>query len=403
MAEEMMAGLRCTGCGAHYAADAPRSLCPKCGCPLQVRYDMERIRKTVSPKELAGREHSLWRYRELLPGPYAQRVTMGEGMTPVVRLTHLERSFGIDGLYVKNEAENPTGSFKDRGASVALTMYRALGVERIVLLSSGNAAGSWALYGNRAGVDVHVILHDDAILQAKLDLLASGAETEIFHGGKATGMLLVDRKAEEGYFSVQAFREPYRQEGKKTMGIELAEQFGWRMPEVIIFPTGGGHGVVSLWKAALELRELGWLQGPMPRIFAAQLDGCAPVVRAIEEGTDAVRPWESVDVIACGLRTGNPFASEVILRSLRESSGGAIPVAMSDVRLLMLRSAREEGLALSPEGAVALGAARRLRESGEVHEGERVVVFNTASAHRYSEIWQEVCRAEGDLRPAGGQ
>ncbi len=391
----LMDGLRCTGCGAEYTPDRPRSLCESCGAPLQVRYDLDRVRRTMSPKDVATRERSLWRYRELLPGPYEERVTLGEGMTPLVPLPRLGRAFGLDELYVKNEAENPTGSFKDRGASVALTMYKALGVPSIVLLSSGNAAGSWALYGRRAGIEVHVILHDDAILQAKLDLIAAGAATETFHGGKAQGMKLLDRRVEEGCFSVQAFHEPYRQEGKKTMGLELAEQFSWRMPEVIIFPTGGGHGVVSLWKAATELRDLGWLEGNMPRIYAAQMDGCAPVARAIDEGTPTVRPWETVDVIPCGLRTPNPFASDLILRALRESGGGAVAARMDDVRSLLLRTAREEGLTLSPEGAVALDAARQLAERGELQGGERVVVFNTASAHRYTETWREICDSAG--------
>ena len=362
--------LECSACGTRHEADRPQNLC-SCGAPLLARYDLGAV--AVTPGVIAGRPRGLWRWAELLPvRDPAHRVTLGEGDTPLLPVS--------GGVLVKDEGLNPTGSFKARGAAVGVSRARELGATHVALPTNGNAGAAWAAYGRRAGLGVTVAVPAAAPAVTRAEAVATGADVTVVDGliGDA-GRLVGSLAAERGWFDVSTLKEPYRVEGKKTMGLELAEQLGWRAPEVVVYPTGGGVGLIGIAKAFAELRELGWLTGPPTRFVVAQSTGCAPVVRAFEAGADTVAAEPDPHTVAYGITVAGPLGGPQLLRALRESGGTAVAVDDADALATRDACARTDGLLLSPEGAVALHAARRLAAEGWTRPGEQVVVLNTGS------------------------
>jgi len=363
--------LECSACADRYEADRLQNLC-RCGHPLLARYDLAAV--AVTPAEVAARRPGLWRWAELLPvRDPGHRISLGEGDTPLLDLG--------GGVFVKDEGLNPTGSFKARGAAVGASRARELGARHVALPTNGNAGAAWSAYGRRAGLAVTVAVPADAPTVTRSEALATGAGTAVVDGqiGDAGAMVARAVAARDGWFDVSTLKEPYRVEGKKTMGLEIAEQLGWRAPDVVVYPTGGGVGLIGIAKAFAELRELGWLTGPATRFVAAQSSGCAPVVRAFEAGAETTEPWPQPRTVAYGITVAAPLGGPQLLRILRGSGGTA--VAVDDVDALSTRAgcAAAEGVLLSPEGAVALHAARMLAAQGWVTPADRVVVLNTGS------------------------
>ncbi len=382
--------LECTHCGRRYSADELHTVCPNCGKVLFARYDLERARKDFSKQDLAGREWTMWRWRELMPvRDEANIVTLGEGMTPLLHLKRLGQANGSDRLFVKEEGLNPTGSFKARGQSAAVSRAKELGVKTIALPSAGNAAGAAAAYGAAAGMQTYVFMPQDAPAINKIESVICGAHVYLVNGliGDA-GKIVRELGTARSWFDVSTLKEPYRAEGKKTMGLELAEQFGWDLPEAIIYPTGGGTGIIGMWKAFEELEQLGWIGARRPKMISVQASGCAPVVRALKEGNATAEPWPNAQTIAAGLRVPYPFADYLILRSVRESGGTAIAVSDKEIRAAMDEWARLEGMFVSPESAATHAAYKRLAASRFLKADERVVLFNTGSGLKYPELVQ---------------
>jgi threonine synthase len=376
-------GLRCARCDRPHAARELHGLCA-CGGPLLVDYDLEGVQRAVDRAAIAARAPTMWRYRELLPvEDAASVVSLGEGLTPLLPLPRLGRAIGLPDLWVKDDGASPTGSFKARGAACGVSMARTLGVRDLALPTAGNAGGAWAAYGAAAGLRVHVAMPADAPRANRLDVLAYGADLTLVDGLISdAGRLIVRRCAEQGWFDAGTLREPYRIEGKKTLGLEIAEQLGWRAPAAIVYPAGGGVGLIGIWLAFAALRALGWVDGEPPRLAIVQASGCAPLVEAWERGEPESRPWAGAQTIAAGLRVPKALGDFLVLRALRETGGTA--VAVPDAALLeAMRDLGAEGLLASPEGAATLAGARVLRERGDLADGERVVLVNTGTGLKY--------------------
>ncbi len=377
--------LECPACGARRDAAGLPTVCEACGSPWLVRY-ARRLAPDLRAA-LAGRAspHGMWRYREFLPLEKGEEpVTLGEGATPLLRAERLGRAIGAEDVWIKDEAANPTGSFKARGLSAAVTRAAAAGVERFVLPTAGNAGVAAAAYGARAGARVRVYAPRSTPAPLLGQIAAYGADLELVDGHIGDcGALAKAYAGRTGAMDLSTLREPYRIEGKKTLGLEIAEQFAWHPPAAIVYPTGGGTGLIGMWKAFLELIEAGWVRGPMPRLFSVQASGCAPVIRAFEAGSDHCDPWPNPETVASGLRVPGPLGGRLMLRALRESGGGA--VAVTDAELLEGASllARLEGVDACPEGGAAVAAARVLVERGVLAPGDRVVVFNTGAGVLY--------------------
>lgn len=376
--------LECSLCGRTYDPDRPWQVCPDCGRPLLARYDLAAARQ-LGRERLIGPEPSLWRYRALLPvRDPTHIVTLGEGFTPLLPARRLGAELGMSHLYIKEESLNPTGSFKARGLAVAVSRARELGVRGMVIPSAGNAAGAAAAYAARAGIPLHVFMPRDVPAPFLAECRALGASVTLVDGlitdcGREARRLA----AEHGWFDLSTLREPYRLEGKKTMGYELAEQMGWDLPDVIVYPTGGGTGLVGMWKAFEEMAELGWVGDRRPRMVTVQSTGCAPIVRAFHAGEKFAAPWENAQTVAAGLRVPAAIGDFLILRALRESGGTA--VAVSDEALLegQRLMGRTEGIFACPEGGAAVAALKLLLEAGWIRPQERVVLFNTGSGLKY--------------------
>jgi threonine synthase len=379
--------LECSGCQAAFEIDGPRGLCATCGGVLLARYRLEEAGRTLTPEALATRAPDQWRYAEVLPGSAAP-VTLGEGLTPLLPARFLGASVGLSRLYVKDESHNPTGSFKARGMSTALTMARAFGVRRVALPSAGNAGGAAAAYGALAGLGVDLFLPADTPEPFRLEAAVHGARVHLVDGDIAACGARMRQSAEAGeWLDLSTLREPYRLEGKKTMGYELAEQFGWELPEWIVYPAGGGTGLIGMWKAFEELSQLGWLRSDRrPRMVVVQAAGCAPIVRAFETEANEARPWPDPRTYASGLRVPSPQGDRLMLRVLRESRGVALAVSDPEMAAAQLDVARGEGLFMAPEGAATWVAARRLAEAGALGADDRVVLFNTGSGLKYPRI-----------------
>jgi threonine synthase len=378
--------LECPRCDRHHDAHRPANLCD-CGSPLLARYDLDAVARAVSPDDLAGRGPDLWRYRELLPvADPAHVVTLGEGFTPLLPAARYGASVGVPGLMVKDEGLIPTGSFKARGAAVGVSRASELGVRHVAMPTNGNAGAAWATYAARAGMRATIAMPVDAPVITRNECLAAGAELYLVDGlisdaGKMIAGLVTAGGGQ--VFDASTLKEPYRLEGKKTMGYEIAEQLNWWLPEVIVYPTGGGVGLIGIHKALAELRALGWVDGPTPRLVAAQASGCAPIVRAFQAGEARATPWADARTVAFGITVPAPLGDELILRALDESAGTAVAVDDAEILRELRAYASLEGLLLCPEGAACLAAVRRLRDSGWLSGGERVVFLNTGAGVKY--------------------
>jgi threonine synthase len=357
------------------------------GRPIWVRYHLDRIRTDVSPADLASRPPTLWRYRELLPLPPDQElVTLGEGMTPLIHCPRLGKLLGLSQLYVKDESQLPTGSFKSRGMTAAISMAKWLGVKRVALPTAGNAGGAAAAYAARAGIECFIFMPHDTPVVNQFEARLYGAKAFRVNGLINDCGKIVNEGAERmGWFDLSTLKEPYRLEGKKTMGLELAEQFSWSLPDIIFYPTGGGTGLIGMWKAFGELSELGWLRGTLPRLISCQPEGCAPIVRAFEKRERFAEPFPNARTIASGLRVPAAVGDFMILDAIRASGGTARVGREAKIVEWMVRASSAEGISICPETAICFDVLETMVRAGEVQTDERVVVFNTGGATKYLE------------------
>jgi threonine synthase len=374
-------------CG-HTVDYAPaKNLCPQCQAPLLARYDLAAARRTFSLEALTARVRSMWRYAEVLPK--ATPVSLGEGMTPLLPMARYGAALGLAHLYVKDEGLNPTGSFKARGLSAALTMAKALGIETIALPTAGNAGGAAAAYAAQAGVRCVVAMPADTPAANVIEARAFGADVRLVNGLISdAGKLIAAKVAEEGWYEVATLKEPYRIEGKKTMGYELWEEFGGELPDVIVYPTGGGVGLIGMWKAFEELETMGLIGSARPRMIAVQAEGCAPIVRAFMAHAPTSEFWQDAATVASGLRVPKALGDFIVLADVYASRGEAVAVSDAELMDACRRLAKLEGLFAAPEGGAGLYAVEKLVHAGKIDRDERVVVFNTGSGYKYLEAWQ---------------
>lgn len=377
--------LECPECGSRFNAEELQSFCPTCKSPLLARYDLEALRADLTRETVSKRGRGIWRWAELLPVRIPHnRLTLGEGDTPLVRVDRLGGQLGLGNLYVKDESTNPTGSFKARGLCMAVARAVELGVTAFSIPTAGNAGGALAAYAARAGVEAHVFMPADAPLFNQREVRTAGMDLRLVDGLiNDAARLAAAEGAEKGWFDVSTFKEPYRAEGKKTMGLELAEAFGWELPDVILYPTGGGTGLVGMWKAFAELEALGWIGPRRPRMVVVQAEGCAPAVRAFEQGAARTELWQNAHTLASGLRVPALFADRLVLRAVRESNGTALAVSDEEISAAQRELARVEGIFAAPEGAATVAALRHLKAGGWVQPEERIVLFNTGSGLKY--------------------
>ena len=346
---------------------------------LFARYDLKSLKQDFKPSSLAGRMATMWRYADVLP--QASPVTLGEGFTPLLA------SRTVPGLFIKEEGVNPTGSFKARGLAAAVTMARAFGLTKLAIPTAGNAGSALAAYASAGGLEAHVFMPMDVPEANKVECESFGARVTLVDGLIGDCARMVAERAErEGWFDVSTLKEPFRVEGKKTMGYEVAEQLGWKLPQSIIYPCGGGVGLIGMWKAFDEMEELGWIGPERPRMIAAQASGCAPIVKAFHEGKATAEPWPDASTVAAGLRVPRPYGDYLILDILKKSRGVAVAVGDEEIMEALTHWARVEGLFASPEGAAALAAYRKLRGRGFFAAGEMVVLFNTGSGLKYLDV-----------------
>jgi threonine synthase len=379
--------LECALCGTTYEAQRLHNLCTECGRPLLVRYDLERAAHTLTRESLKGRRADLWRYVEVLPVERTENiVSLGEGWTPLLSAERLGAALGLRHLYIKDESQNPTQSFKARGMTAAVSMAKGLGARKLAVPSAGNAAGALAAYAARAGLEAHIFMPRDTPRANVVECEQTGARVTLMEGlitdcGAEVGR----RKEAEGWFDVSTLKEPYRVEGKKTLGYELAEQLSWELPDVVVYPTGGGTGLVGMWKAFDEMEALGWVGSRRPRMVSVQAAGCAPIVRAFAAGARFADEFENAATVASGLRVPKAVGDFLILDALRASKGTAVAVSDEELLAAVGELGAAEGLFAAPEGAACLPALRKLIERGEVGRDERIVLFNTGAGVKYLE------------------
>lgn len=377
--------LECSRCASHWTPSQLQTLCRQCRSPLLVRYDLDRIKRQVTKTSLLDRPTDMWRYLEVLPAVRDEEiVTLGEGFTPLLPLPRLGADYGLPHLYVKDESLNPTGSFKARGLSAAVTMARLLGAKKLAIPSAGNAGGALAAYGTRAGLEVYIFMPEDTPAANVMEAQVTGAHVELVPGVITdAARVLAERKEREGWFDVSTLKEPYRIEGKKTMGYELAEQFQWDLPDVILYPTGGGTGLIGMWKAFAEMEELGWIDQKRPRMVAVQSEGCAPIVRAFHEGREDAPPWPDPHTFAAGIRVPQAIGDFLILRAVRESRGTAVSVSELEIYQALTEIGQREGLFFCPEGAATWAAVRKLLGTHWIRKSDKMVLFNTGAGAKY--------------------
>jgi threonine synthase len=365
----------------------PQNLCPTCRSPLLARYDLTAARATFNAQRLEGRPASMWRYEEVLPT--SDPVTLGEGKTPLLDATRLGETLGLTKLYIKDEGQNPTNSFKARGLSAAVSMARALGVQTIALPTAGNAGGAAAAYASRAGLRCVVAMPSDTPAAIVLECRAFGAEVHLINGLISDcGVFIAEQSSRHGWFEVSTLKEPYRVEGKKTMGYELWEEFGGRLPDVIVYPTGGGVGLIGMWKAFEELQAMSLIDERRPRMIAAQAAGCAPIVRAFQQHAPVSERWDNAATVAAGLRVPKPLGDFLILSGVYESRGEAIAVTDDALMQACRDMARLEGIFAAPEGGAGMAVIQMLVAQGKVQRDESIVLFNTGGGYKYLEAWQ---------------
>jgi threonine synthase len=390
-----IAYLECTRCGERLSADRPQNICPKDGGVLYVRYDLAKLKGKWRPEKLAGRVASMWRYAEVLPG--AKPVTLGEGFTPMLP------SRESANVYIKDEGLNPTGSFKARGMSAAVTMAKHYGLKKLAAPSAGNAGGALAAYAAVAGIEAHIFMPKDVPVANRMECDYYGAHLTLVDGLISDcGRMVAERKDKEGWFDVSTLKEPFRVEGKKTMGYEIAEQLNWKLPQAIIYPTGGGVGMIGMWKAFDEMEELGWIGSERPKMISVQAAGCAPIVKAWEAGKSASvvksalgkrsgdawssEMWSNAQTFAAGLRVPKAYGDYLILDILEKSRGTAVAATDDEILAAVRHWASVEGVFAAPEGAASLVAYQKLRASGFLSEEESVVLFNTGTAYKYLDM-----------------
>ena len=376
---ETLKNLECSKCGETYPHAIPQNVCSTCGKPLLARYALEQLARTWTHDTLLSRPPSLWRYRELLPiSDSKDIVTLGETMTPLIRAERLGARFGLTEVWVKDESRLPTGSFKARGLAMAVSKAKSLGLTQLAIPSAGNAATALALYAAAAGITAHIFMPQDTPAFNKETCQLAGANVTLVDGLiNDAGKIVAERKADEGWFDVSTLKEPYRVEGKKTMGFELAEQFKWELPDVIIYPTGGGTGIVGMWKGFAELEAIGWIGKKRPRFISVQSIGCAPIVKAWEEGAAEATPWKDAQTVANGLRVPQAIGDFLILEAIRKSNGAAIAVTDDAIREAMQLLPTTEGILTCPEGAATVAGLKQLIAKGMISPSERIVLFNT--------------------------
>ena len=381
--------LQCSrsACGEAVPYSSLQNLCPVCNSPLLARYDLSVAKETLTLDTLQTRTHTMWRYEEVLPdGP---PVSLGEGMTPLVHAHRLGEHLGLQGLYIKDEGLNPTGSFKARGLSAAVTMAKALGATTLAVPTAGNAGGAAAAYAAKAGLGCVIAMPGDTPAANVLESRAFGADVREIDGLISDcGKFIAEHKDREGWFEVSTLKEPYRIEGKKTMGYELWETLGGKLPDVIVYPTGGGVGMIGMWKAFEEMETMGWIDSRRPRMISAQAAGCAPIVRAFEQHSDSSEFWENAATLAAGLRVPKALGDFLILDALYESRGAAVAATDEETMTACRDMARLEGVFAAPEGGAGLVAVEKLVGQGKIQPDETVVLFNTGSGYKYGEAWE---------------
>ncbi|MBI2948368.1 MAG: threonine synthase [Verrucomicrobia bacterium] len=380
--------LECAHCGQRYDALQIHNLCTACQRPLWVRYDLDALRKEFPKKALFGRPPTIWRYLEMLPIRDPKNiVSLTETITPILETKRLAAAFGVKHLYVKDESRLPTGSFKSRGMTMAISKAREFGITRVAVPTAGNAGGAMAAYAARAGMEAYVFMPEDTPVINQKECFLAGARTFRVNGLITDcGRIVGEGKRPKGWFDVSTLKEPYRIEGKKTMGLELAEQFDWELPDVILYPTGGGTGLIGMWKAFAELETLGWLKSAQkPRMISCQSDGCAPIATAFARGERFAKKFENAKTIASGLRVPAAVGDFMILDAVRESRGVALAAPEADIPKWMQLASAKEGIALCPETAVCLGALEVLLKRGAIKPNEQILIFNTGAAQKYPE------------------
>ena len=387
MAENQQPPFRlvCPECACEFDAARVQSFCQDCQSPLLVHYNLETLRKKLDRLEIAGRTRGMWRWRELLPvlSP-SNQVTLGEGDTPLLHLPHLSTQFDLPNLLVKDESINPTGTFKARGMAAAVSRANELGIRDFVIPTAGNAGGALALYAGRCGCKAHIYMPQDTPAPIMYEVKMAGADLHLVEGTISDAARQARFEAEgKPWFDLSTFREPFRVEGKKIMGYELAEALNWQLPDVILYPTGGGTGLVGMWKAFDEMQSLGWIGTHRPRMVSVQAEGCAPVVRAFQQGDERIEFWQNAATIASGLRVPGVFADRLVLRCLRESGGTAVSVSDEEILVAQTELASMEGILAAPEGAATLAGLKKLLIQGELHCNQKIVLFNTGSGLKY--------------------
>jgi len=374
-----IAYLECTKCGAHLTADHPQTICPKDGGVLYVRYDLANLKLDFKGESLPARPATMWRYAGVLPD--ATPVSLGEGFTPLLS------SMEFPGVYIKDEGLNPTGSFKARGMCVAVTMAKAYGLKKLAAPSAGNAASALAAYAAAAGLEAHIFMPRDVPLANRVECATYGAQMTLVDGLISDCARMVsERKDKEGWFDVSTLKEPFRVEGKKTMGYEVAEQLNWKLPQGIIYPTGGGVGLIGMWKAFEEMEALGWIGPERPKMVCVQSAGCAPIAKAWDEGKSNSEFWPGASTLAPGLRVPKPYGDYLILDILKKSGGAALSATDTEIMEALRHWAQVEGVFAAPEGAASLVAYRKLRARGFFAPEDKVVLFNTGSGLKYLEV-----------------
>jgi threonine synthase len=379
--------LVCSRCSLTYDPGKPINLC-SCGGPILVRYDLGTIRQNWSKKQVQSAVLSMWRYEPVLPCGADEAVTLQEGWTPLKKASSLGQALGLADFWIKDEGRNPTDSFKARGLCCAVSMAKKFGLKKLAIPSAGNAAGALAAYAAAGGLEANIFMPSDVPQANYIESKSFGANVTLVNGLISDcGRIVAERKAQEGWFEVSTLKEPYRIEGKKTMGYEVAEQFGWEVPDAILYPCGGGVGLIGMWKAFAELEELGWIGPKRPKMISVQAAGCAPITRAYEQNQADSKFWEGAVTVAAGLRVPKALGDFLVLAAVRESGGTALSISDADMLDAGVQMAEKEGIFPAPEGGACVAAARQLAESGFLKSNDRVVIYNTGSGYKYLEAY----------------
>jgi threonine synthase len=381
--------LKCSKCNIKYSKTDIYNLSPCCTLPLFPQYDLEKAKSILHKRDLKSRESNMWRYREIMPVAFKENIiSLGEGWTPLVQANRLGELKGFSNLYLKNESINPTGSFKDRGMSVSISKAKEFHLKNIAIPTAGNAGGSAAAYAAKAGQEAFIFMPNDIPKAFQVECNQYGANVEMIDGLISDcGKIVGERKEKEGWFDISTLKEPYRVEGKKTMGYELAEQFNWELPDAIIYPTGGGTGLIGMWKAFDEMETMGWIGSHRPKMISVQSEGCAPIIRAFDQGKDSADFFENPKTSALGLRVPAAIGDFLILKAIRESNGYALTVSDKELMDNVKMIGKHEGIFSAPEGGATVAALPKLLDRGIIKPNDRIVLFITGSGLKYVDLF----------------